>query len=82
MLFHFDHDVVNVEEFAFDGVVLERHDVEKFYESMVVLDHLRQGSLNDRLALLKVAEGSAVVSKRERKRTAREGMREREHERS
>ena len=58
MLFHFDHDVMDVEEFAANGVVFERHRVEDFDEAMVILNHLRQTRLDNRLSLFEVAEGS------------------------
>ena len=57
VLFDFDHDVMNVKQFASNGVVFERHGVEDFDEAMIVLNHLSQTSLNDRLPLFEVAEG-------------------------
>ena len=58
MLFDFDHDVMNVEKFAANRVVFERHRVKDFDEAMIVLNHLRQTRLNDGLTLLEIAEGS------------------------
>ena len=59
MLFHFDHDVMDVEEFTANGVIFERHRVEDFDEAMVILNHLRQTRLDNRLSLFEVAERSA-----------------------
>ena len=72
MLFHFHHNVMNVQEFSSDGVVFERHGIENFDEAMVILDHLSEARLHDSLTLLEIAERSARF-------IGRKGDRERSH---
>ena len=69
MLFHFHHNVMNVQEFSSDGVVFERHGIENFDEAMVILDHLSEARLHDSLTLLEIAERSArfIESGREKR---------------